>query len=111
MIQLPMRAIDSLLYVEPTYVLTEGTDVELAIEFSSEWDGKAITALFRREDEAEEVAVEGGRCRVPRSMMALPRFSVTILGEQGEERINTQRLEIYVGPTISPTEGGQDAGA
>lgn len=111
MIGLQMRAIDSLLYVEPSYILTEGTDVELAIDLSPEWEGKAIKALFRHGDETEEVAVADGACRVPREMMLPPKFLVTIIGEQGDAYINTQTLEVYVGPTIKPTEGGSDGGA
>lgn len=100
MFTLPMRAEQGLLWVEPSYILTEGTDVQISVTFSQEWNGDNVTAIFRNGETVERVTMSQGVCTVPRSVVKPAKFTVTLDEQTETGRMTTESLEIYVGPTL-----------
>lgn len=100
MMRIEMRTKEGLLWIDPLYILTEGTDVELRVEFSDEWRGENVTAVFRREGSEERVEGTGGIFRVPRSMVAPAKFTVAFEEPIDDGIVTTKALEIYVGTTL-----------
>lgn len=73
--------------------------VHAEFSFSSEWDNKVKVAAFwsmlDSEYEPQEITEEG--CDIPAEALEKAAFKIQVLGKRGEDRIDTNKLNIRQG--------------
>ena len=88
-----------LVEAERPFVVASSIDyLSATFEFSSEWQGCANTAVFRRQDGTPfSVQLdENNACTVPWEVIQCPYFTVSVFGVCGSKRITTNRVVIKV---------------
>lgn len=88
-----------LVEAERPFVVASSIDyLSATFEFSSEWQGCANTAIFRRQDGTPfSVQLdENNACTVPWEVIQCPYFTVSVFGVCGSKRITTNRVVIKV---------------